>query len=89
VGELVAWGLGLAFGYVASSALTTHWRILIFAFSVLLLGALITLLSGEMFDDPWLVFVDIGQVAIAALIGVFAVPFGLRLLQRFGRPEAR
>jgi hypothetical protein len=89
VGELVAWGLGLAFGYVASSALTTHWRILIFAFSVLLLGALITLLSGEMFDDPWLVFVDIGQVAIAALIGVFTVPFGLRLLQRFVRPEAR
>lgn len=40
MGELVALGLGLAFGYVASGMLTTHWRILIFAFSVLLLGAL-------------------------------------------------
>src|ERR1700694_1240945 len=53
MGELVAWGLGLGLGYAASSTLTTRWRILIFAFAVLLLGALITLLSGEMFGEAW------------------------------------
>src|ERR1700737_4051811 len=89
MGELVAWGLGLGLGYAASSTLTTRWRILIFAFAVLLLGALITLLSGEMFDEPWLVLVDIGRGAGGALIGALAVPFLLRRLQGFGRSEAR
>jgi hypothetical protein len=89
MGELVAWGLGLSLGYVARSSVATRWRILIFAFAVLLLGVLITLLSGEMFDEPWLVLVDVGQVAAAALIGAFVLPFGLRWLRRVARPEAR
>jgi hypothetical protein len=89
MGELVAWGLGLGLGYVARDSLITRWRISIFAFAVLLLGILITLLSGEMFEEPWLVFVDVGQVAAAASIGAIALPFGLRLLQRVARPEAR
>jgi hypothetical protein len=89
MGELVAWGLGLGLGYAASSMLTGRWRILVFALAVLLVGALITLLSGEMFDEPWLVLVDIGQVAVAALIGAFAVPFLLQRFQGFGRSEAR
>jgi hypothetical protein len=89
MGELVAWGLGLGLGYAVRGTLTTRWRILIFAFAVLLLGALITLLGGEMFDEPWLVLVDIGQVAAAALIGAFAAPFLLRRLQGFGRSAAR
>jgi hypothetical protein len=42
-----------------------------------------------MFDEPWLVLVDIGQVAVAALIGAFAVPFLLQRFQGFGRSEAR
>src|SRR5258708_7436223 len=63
MGELVAWGLGLGLGYVARSSLTTRGRILIFLLTVLLLGGLITLLSGELFDEPWLALVDIGQVA--------------------------
>jgi hypothetical protein len=89
MGEIVAWGLGLGLGYVASSSLTGRWRILIFAAVVLLLGTLITLLSGEIFDEPWLVLVDIGQVAAAALIGVFVLPFAVRRLQRAARSEAR
>jgi hypothetical protein len=89
MGELVAWGLGLGLGYAARSSLTTRWRILYFLLAVLLLGFLITLLSGEMFDEPWLVLIDIGQVAAAALIGAFALPFGLRWLQRLAGPEAR
>jgi hypothetical protein len=87
MGELVAWGLGLGLGYVARNSLTANWRILIFMFVVVLLGVLITLLSGEMFEEPWLVLVDIGQVTAAALIGAFALPFGLRWLQRLA--EAR
>jgi hypothetical protein len=56
--------------------------ILIIAAVVLLVGIFITLLSGEMFDEPWLVLVDIGQVAAAALIGIFMLPAGVLLLQR-------
>jgi hypothetical protein len=89
MGEIVAWGLGLGLGYVARSSLTSRWRILIFAVVVLLLGSFITLLSGELFDEPWLVLVDIGQVAAAALIGIFVLPIGIRLLARAVRSEAR
>jgi hypothetical protein len=89
VGELVAWGLGLGLGYSARNMLTGWRRILFFVIAIILLGSLITLLSGELATEPWLVFVDIGQVAVAALIGAFALPFGLRWLQRVVRPEAR
>ena len=80
MGELVAWGLGLGLGYTVRNMLTGRWRILIFLIAILLLGALITLLSGEMESEPWLVIVDVGQVAVAALIGAYAVPFVLRRL---------
>ena len=69
MGELVAWGLGLGLGYVARNSLGGRWRILIFASAILLLGVLITLLGGEIFYEPWLILVDVGQVAAAALIG--------------------
>jgi uncharacterized membrane protein len=80
MGELVAWGLGLGLGYTVRNMLTGRWRILLFLIAILLLGALITLLSGEMESEPWLVIVDVGQVAVAALIGAYAVPFVLRRL---------
>ncbi len=80
MGELVAWGLGLGLGYTVRNVLTGRWRILLFLIAILLLGALITLLSGEMESEPWLVIVDVGQVAVAALIGAYAVPFVLRRL---------
>ena len=80
MGELVAWGLGLGLGYTVRNMLTGRWRILIFLIAILLLGALITLLSGEMESEPWLVIVDVGQVAVVALIGAYAVPFVLRRL---------
>ena len=89
MGELVAWGLGLGLGYAARNALTTRGRILLFILAVLVIGALVTLSSGEIFDEPWLVLVDVAQVAVAALIGLYALPFGLRQLQRLARPEAR
>lgn len=89
MGELVAWGLGLGLGYTVRTALTGRWRIVFFVIAIVLLGALITLLSGEMVSEPWLVLVDIGQVAVAALIGAFALPFARRWLQRLARPEVR
>jgi hypothetical protein len=85
MGELVAWGLGIALGYTAKDLLSSRWRILAFALSIMGLGALITLFSGEMASEPWLVIVDIGQVAVAALIGAFALPFALRRLRDTSR----
>jgi hypothetical protein len=81
MGELVAWGLGVGLGYTVRNMLATRWRVLLFVISILLLGTLITVLSGEIESDPWLVIVDIGQVAVAALLGAYALPFVLR---RFG-----
>jgi hypothetical protein len=45
---------------------------------------------GEEFvDEPWFVIVDIGQVAAAALIDIFVLPFVVCLLQRAARLKAR
>ena len=86
MGELVAWGLGLALGYAVRDMLTGGRRVLVFGLAIVLMGTLITLSSGEMTSEPWLVIVDILQVAVAALIGAFAVPFALH---RFtGAPKA-
>jgi len=87
MGELVAWGLGLGLGYTVRNLLTGWRRIFLFLIAIILLGSLVTLLSGELAAEPWLVLVDIGQVAAAALIGVFALPFGLSWLQRVVRSE--
>jgi hypothetical protein len=78
MGELVAWGLGLSLGYSVRNKLTARGPVLLLLIAIAVLGALITLASGEMASDPWLVLMDIGQVAVAALIGAFAVPFILR-----------
>jgi hypothetical protein len=83
VGELVAWGLGLGLGYSARNLLTTRWRLALFAISIVVLGAAITLSSGEFSIEPWLVLFDIAQVAVAALLGVFVVPRVLRWLRGF------
>ena len=85
MGELVAWGLGLGLGLTVRNMLTTRWRILLFMIAIIVLGAVITFLSGEMASEPWLVLVDIGQVAVAALIGAYALPFGLRWLRGMAR----
>lgn len=89
MGELVAWGLGLCLGYAVRNSLTTFRRIVFFVVAILLIGALITLSSGEIFQEPWLVLLDVAQVAAAALIGLFAIPFCLRQLLRLARPEVR
>ena len=89
MGELVAWGLGLGLGYTVRNMLATRWRILLFVIAILLLGAVITLLSGEIESEPWLVIVDIGQVAVAALIGAYALPFALRRLGNSAQHTAR
>jgi hypothetical protein len=68
--------------------LVGRWRIPLFAIAILLLGALITLLSGEMLSEPWLVVVDVAQVAVGALLGAFALPFAFRLLRSAARPAA-
>ncbi len=89
MGEVVAWGLGLGFGYTVSNMLTTCSRIVFFVLAIVLLGVSTTLLSGEMTSEPWLVVVDIAQVAVAASIGVWALPLGIRWLRSRSRPVAR
>ena len=89
MGELVAWALGLALGFLARDALTSWRRILAFGLAIMVLGALITLMSGEMASEPWLVIIDIGQVAVAALLGAFALPFGLSRLRGIARSASR
>jgi|ERR1051326_3945284 hypothetical protein len=80
MGELAAWLLGAGLGFTAKRASGGAWRTMSFALAIVLLGALVTLLSGEMFDEPWLVIVDIGQVAIAAACGAFVLyPVARRL----------
>jgi hypothetical protein len=69
--------------------LTTRLRITLFVLAIVLLGASITLLSGEMMSEPWLVVVDIAQVAVAASSGVWALPIGIRWLRSLARPVAR
>jgi len=87
MGELVAWALGMALGFLARDALTSWRRILAFGLAIMVLGALITLMSGEMASEPWLVIIDIGQVA--ALLGAFALPFGLSRLRGIARSASR
>ena len=82
MGELVAWGLGLAFGYTVRNMLTSWWRDLLAVIVVLALGTMITLSSGEMMSEPWLVVIDIGQVGVAALLGCYVLPRVLRWLRR-------
>ena len=77
MGELVAWGLGLGLGYAIRHQLTSRSRIVLAVIAVLVLGASITLMSGELWSAPWLVLLDIGQVAIAALLGVLVVPHAI------------
>ena len=64
-------------------------RILAFGLAIMVLGALITLISGEMGSEPWLVIIDIGQVAVAALLGAYALPFGLSRLRGIARSAPR
>jgi hypothetical protein len=89
MGEFVAWGLGLGLGYTVSNMLTSRSRILLLAIAIGLLGAIITVLSGELASEPWLVVVDIAQVAVAASIGAWALPAGLRWLRGLMRPLTR
>ena len=55
MGELVAWGLGLGLGYTVRNSLTGWRGILLCVIAVILLGFLITFLSGELLTEPWLV----------------------------------
>jgi hypothetical protein len=89
MGEIVAWALGMALGFLARDTLTSSRRILAFGLAIMVLGALITLMSGEMASEPWLVIIDIGQVAVAALLGAFALPFGLSRLRGIARSASR
>jgi hypothetical protein len=89
MGELAAWGIGLALGYATKPLLTSPWRVLLFITAIFVLGGLVTLASGEMATEPWLVLLDIGQVAVAALIGAFALPFAAWLRDWARRPAAR
>ena len=81
MGELIAWGLGLGLGYTVRNLLISRWRFVPFGLAIVVLGALITYSSGEMASEPWLVLVDIAQVAAAALIGVYLLPIAIRRLR--------
>jgi hypothetical protein len=88
MGELAAWGMGFALGYTTRTLLTAPSRILLLVVAIFFLGGLITLASGEMASQPWLVLLDVGQVALAAWVGAFALPFGVRL-RDWARSAAR
>jgi hypothetical protein len=77
--EFVAWGVGLALGFMVRNRLTSQWRILLLVVAALLLGVLITYLSEEMAMDegPVLIALDIAQVAVAALLGAYVLPQAL------------
>jgi hypothetical protein len=67
----------------------TRWtRIAVLAVAIIVLGSLITLSSGELASERWLVFVDIAQVAAATLIGIYGVPYVLARLRQVRRAEA-
>jgi hypothetical protein len=89
MGEFAAWGIGLALGYATRPLLTAPGRVLLFVIAIFLLGGLVTLASGEMATEPWLVLLDVGQVAVAALLGAFALPFAAWLRDWARRPAAR
>ena len=89
MGEVVAWGLGLALGYTVRDMLSRTWRIALFVLAVVLIGTLITISSGELASEPWLVLVDVGQVTVAAMIGMFALPLVLKRLKASLQSPAR
>ncbi len=85
MGEVVAWGLGLGLGWTVRNMLTSRWRIILFVAASFLLGCLITILSGEIWQEPWLILFDAGQVAVAALLGAYGLPHIVRWLSGFIR----
>ena len=85
MGEIVAWGLGLALGLSMRQTITTPRGLTITLISVLLVGGLITLAAGEVWVEPWLILFDIGQVAVATVLGAFVLPAALARLRRIAR----
>jgi hypothetical protein len=85
MGELVAWVLGLGLGYTMRRAIKTPLGLCLTVASVIVVGSLVTLAAGELWSEPWLILVDVGQVAVASVLGAFVLPGVLARLRRIAR----
>lgn len=85
MGELAAWIIGFGLGFTTRDLPTGSLRMGGVAIAICLLGAAVTLASGEMADEPWLVLIDVAQVAIAAGLGRYALPLAARIKSTFAR----
>lgn len=84
MGELAAWIIGLGLGFTTRDLRAGRlwiWSLV----PIFLLGGAVTLASGELLDQPWLALIDMAQVAIAACIARYALPFAVRIKQIFAR----
>jgi hypothetical protein len=70
--EVIVWGTGLLIGLLFDAPLSSVGRTIFFFFLTAVGGSALTVISGEFATEPALVLVDIGQAAIAALLGCFA-----------------
>jgi hypothetical protein len=72
VEELVPWALGLLLGAAYPRRLGGVGRRALFIVLVVVLGASVTVLSGEWSENPGYALVDIGQTWLAATIALYA-----------------
>ena len=70
--ECGAWIVGILLGIVYPPPVWSRARAIPFVALVAVLGIGITVFSGEWFQHPGFALVDIGQVALAAALGVVA-----------------
>ena len=87
--ELVPWVLGLLLGMALPRAPGGAGRRALFIVLIVVLGASVTVLSGEWSENPGYALVDIGQTWLAATIAMYArrhIPW--RLLRKPGAAES-
>jgi hypothetical protein len=85
MGELVAWALGLGLGFTMRRTIKTPRGFGLTALAVIIVGGLVTLVAGEVWDDLWLILVDVGQVSLATVLGAFVLPGVLSRLRWIAR----
>ena len=69
--EAFGWAVGLLIGLTYARPFSSRVRAVLFLILLVAFGAGMTFFSGEWMSEPAFVFVDIGQVALATLIGSF------------------
>ena len=88
MGELVAWALGLGLGFTMRRTIKTS-RLRPYGVAVIIVGGLVTLVAGEVWDDLLAILVDVGQVSLATALGAFVLPGFCPGLRWFARTHRR